>query len=259
MHLTKHGRPQHHTTRERGKLVAVHGCPLGVAAQLAVRRGADGSAATRVATGGAALLQSQQLLGTEGLVVDLAGGLNQVLQVGTGQEVAQVNELAVVLVLDVDDTPAVLAAANLLAVDNNGLLTADDGEGDDILQRKWLETNNNGIVCADTIAYLNLSVDGTLLIVQLVVIVGVHLQVVESELLLDALLESLALFESERVGLGDDGHDIDDVGQLLQDNDIDGLETESAEVRVSTNVDLMVVTTAGRASKGRLTHDRRAG
>ena len=75
------------------------------------------------------------------------------------------------------------------------------------------------------IAYLDLSVDSTLLIIQLIVVVGVHLQVVESELLLDALLESLALFESEGVGLGDDGHDIDDVGQLLQDNNIDGLET----------------------------------
>jgi hypothetical protein len=76
------------------------------------------------------------------------------------------------------------------------------------------------------IAYLNLSVDGTLLIVQLVVVVGVHLQVVEGELLLNALLESLALFEGEGIGLGDNGDDVDDIGQLLQDNDIDGLETE---------------------------------
>lgn len=133
MHPTKYGRPQHHPKTKRGELVAVHGGPLGVAAQLAVRRGADGPAATRVATGGAALLQSQQLFGTEGLVVDLAGSLNQVLQVSAGQEIAQVDELAVVLVLDVDNTPAVLAAANLLAVDNNGLLTADNREGDNIL------------------------------------------------------------------------------------------------------------------------------
>jgi hypothetical protein len=76
------------------------------------------------------------------------------------------------------------------------------------------------------VAYLNLSVDGALLIVQLIVIVGVHLQVMEGELLLDALLESQALFEGEGIGLGDDGDDIDDIGQLLQDNDIDGLETE---------------------------------
>jgi hypothetical protein len=58
---------------------------------------------------------------------------------------------------------------------------------------------------------------------------------VESELLLDALLKSLTLLEGERVGLSDDGHDIDDVGQLLQDNDIDGLEAaEWKWFRVST-------------------------
>lgn len=72
--------------------------------------------------------------------------------------------------------------------------------------------------------YLDLGIDSPLLIIELVVIIGVHLQIVERELLLDPLLESLTLFEGERVGLGDDGDDIDDVGQLLQNNDIDGLE-----------------------------------
>jgi hypothetical protein len=59
--------------------------------------------------------------------------------VGAGQEVAQVDKLAVVLVLNVDDTPAVLATANLLAVDNNGLLAADNGEGDNVLYEDWLD------------------------------------------------------------------------------------------------------------------------
>jgi hypothetical protein len=85
-------------------------------------------------TASTALLQGQQLLGTEGLVVDLAGGLDQVLQVGAGQEVAQVDKFTVVFVLDVDDTPAVLAAANLLAVDNNSLLTTDNRERNDVLE-----------------------------------------------------------------------------------------------------------------------------
>jgi hypothetical protein len=53
--------------------------------------------------------------------------------VGAGEEVAEVDELAVSLVLDVDHAPAVLAAANLLAVDDDGLFTADNGEGDDLL------------------------------------------------------------------------------------------------------------------------------
>lgn len=207
---------------EGSRSVSVHGGPLRVAAELPVCGGADGPAATRVATGGAALLQSQKLLGTEGLVVNLAGGLDQILQVRASQEVAQVDKLAVVLILHIDNTPAVLTAANLLAVDYDGLLTADNREGDNVLHTMSdLPPQNT----SRGLAYLDLSIDGSLLIVELVVIVGVHLQVVESKLLLDPLLECLALFEGEGVGLGDDGNDVDNVRQLLQNNDIDGLET----------------------------------
>jgi hypothetical protein len=53
-----------------------------------------------VATDGGALLQREQLLGAEGLVVDLRGGFDEVLQMGAGEEVAEVNEFAVILVLD---------------------------------------------------------------------------------------------------------------------------------------------------------------
>ena len=49
---------------------------------------------------GRALLECKQLLGTEGLVVDLGRGLDQILQVRAGKEVAEIDELAVVLVLD---------------------------------------------------------------------------------------------------------------------------------------------------------------
>lgn len=94
------------TPSEEGGSVSVHGGALGVAAELPLRRRTDGPAATRVAAGGAAFLQSQKLLGTEGLVVNLASGFHQILQVGASEEVAQVDELAVVLVLDVDNTPA---------------------------------------------------------------------------------------------------------------------------------------------------------
>ena len=47
-----------------------------------------------------ALLEGKQLLGAERLVVDLCGRLDQVLQVGAGKEVTEVDEFAVVLVLD---------------------------------------------------------------------------------------------------------------------------------------------------------------
>lgn len=42
--------------------------------------------------------------------MDLAGRLDQILQVSAGQEVAQVDEFAVLLILDVDGAPAVLAS-----------------------------------------------------------------------------------------------------------------------------------------------------
>lgn len=49
-----------------------------------------------------ALLEGQQLLGAEGLVVDLRCRLDQVLQVRAREEVAQRHEFAVLLVLDYD-------------------------------------------------------------------------------------------------------------------------------------------------------------
>lgn len=75
------------------------------------------------------LLQGHELLGTEGLVVDLGRGLDQILEMGPGQEVPQRDELAVVLVLDVDDTPAILTAYDVLSTNNNLLLGADNGKG----------------------------------------------------------------------------------------------------------------------------------
>lgn len=48
----------------------------------------------------------------------------------------------------------------------------------------------------------------------------------EGEFLLDSFLECLALLESKRVGLGDHRDDVDDVGQFLEDDNIDRLETK---------------------------------
>lgn len=122
-------------------LVAVHSSTLRIAAELPFSRGADGSAASAVVACCAAFLEGQKLLGTESLVVDLAGRFNQVLQVGASQEVPQVDKFAVVLVLDVDDTPAVLTTADLLAVDHNVLLATDNGERNDVLYARSLDTN----------------------------------------------------------------------------------------------------------------------
>lgn len=113
-------------------LVAVHRHSLRVAAQLAIGGRANGSAAGTAM--GAALLERQQLLSTESLVVDLRRGLDEVLEMGSEEEVAQVNEFTVGLILDVDDTPSILASANLLAIHNDGLLGSDDGKGNKVLK-----------------------------------------------------------------------------------------------------------------------------
>lgn len=65
--------------------------------------------------------------------MDLRCGLNQILKVGTGQEVSEVDEFAVSLILNINDTPSVLAAADLLASNNDRLLRTDNSEGDDVL------------------------------------------------------------------------------------------------------------------------------
>ena len=113
-------------------LVSVHGHPLRAAAQFTVSRRANGPAVLAASTS-AALLQGEQLLGTECLVVDLGRGLDQVLQVGTQQKVTQVHKLAVLLILDVDDTPPVLAGRDLLASNDDGLLGTDNSKGDAVL------------------------------------------------------------------------------------------------------------------------------
>lgn len=67
--------------------------------------------------------------------MNLGCGLDEVLEVCSQKEVTQVNELAVALVLDVDNAPPVLATADLLTVNNDRLLGSDDGEGDQVLWR----------------------------------------------------------------------------------------------------------------------------
>lgn len=51
--------------------------------------------------------------------MNLGCGLDQVLEVGTGEEISEVDKFAMVLVLDVDDSPSVLATSDLLATNND--------------------------------------------------------------------------------------------------------------------------------------------
>jgi len=141
--------------------------------------------------------------------VDLAGGLDEILKMGSCEEVSEVDELAVVLVLDIDDTPFVLSAADLLAANNDRLLAADNCKWDDVF--------DGGI-------------GGTFLVIKLVVVVRVHLEVVEGELLLDSLLECSAFLECEGVGLGNYRDDVHHVRQLLEHHDVDRLQGVAARL-----------------------------
>lgn len=107
------------------------------------------------------LLECEQLLRTEGLVVDVRSRLDEVLQVGPiyfkkfsqgnprahkeidrpGQEVPEVNELAVALVFDIDDTPAVLAPTDSLPIDDHITFRANHCKRDHVL----IESNVPGI------------------------------------------------------------------------------------------------------------------
>jgi len=77
------------------------------------------------------ILEGKQLPRAECLIVDLSGGFNEVLEVGPEKEVPEVDELAMVLVFDVDNTPTVLPAADRLAINNYITLRADNGERND--------------------------------------------------------------------------------------------------------------------------------
>ena len=68
---------------------------------------------------GTALLEREQLLSTEGLVMNLRCGLNEVLKMCTCEEISEVYEFTMVLVFDIDYPPSVLSTANLLSINND--------------------------------------------------------------------------------------------------------------------------------------------
>jgi len=70
-------------------------------------------------TGSSLVFESKQLFGSEGLIVNLSSGLDEILQVGPREEVAEVHKFAVVLVLYIDNTPSVLTPTNRLAIDDD--------------------------------------------------------------------------------------------------------------------------------------------
>ena len=79
------------------------------------------------------LLQRQQLLRPKRLIVDLGRRLDQVLQVCPRQKVAQVDKLAVILVLHIHHSPAVLPTTDRLAINDHTALRPNHSKRNDIL------------------------------------------------------------------------------------------------------------------------------
>jgi hypothetical protein len=65
--------------------------------------------------------------------VDLGSCFDQILQVCTSKKVSQLDEFAMILVFDVDDSPLVSSSADHFAVDVESFLRAYDSKRDFIL------------------------------------------------------------------------------------------------------------------------------
>ena len=142
--------------------------------------------------------------------MDLTGRLDEILQVRARQKIPQADELAMVFIFYIDNSPPVLSSTHRAAAYNDVVLRADNGERDEVLDGR---------------------IHGALFFVLLVVVVWVHAQVVENKLFFDAFFESVAFFECQRVGFGDDRNYIDHIRELFEDYYVDWLEAVEDQQR----------------------------
>lgn len=66
--------------------------------------------------------------------MNLTGGFDEILKVGSCEKVAEIDKFAVLLVFDIDNAPAILAADHLLAINRNCFLTANDSKRNFVLR-----------------------------------------------------------------------------------------------------------------------------
>ncbi|KAI3475819.1 hypothetical protein L1887_62719 [Cichorium endivia] len=170
---------------------------------------------------GRRLLERQQLLAPEGLVVDLGRGLDEILQMGARKEVAQMDKLAVAFVLDIDHAVPVLPAPDLFAIHDDRGFGADNGKGDEVA---------------------NAVVEFLFLHLVLFVVKGIDADFVVLHLGADPLLEQIALVHGERVGLCNDGDNVDDIAELLHHRHVDGTQSmtrgvDEEEAAVDAGID----------------------
>ena len=93
-------------------------------------------------------------------------------------------------------------------------------------------------------SHLDLRVHGGLLAVVLLILVRVHADVVERELLLDPVLERLPLLQRQAICLGDHRHHVHSLAQLLQHHNVDGLQRVASgadEVQAAVDASILDV------------------
>lgn len=110
-------------------VIAVDSHSLRVSAQLAIGCWTDWSATSS----SAAFLECEQLLSAECLIMNLWRGFDKILKMCSGEEVAKVDELAMVLILHIDHTPSILSSTDLLASNNDRFLRSYNSERNDVL------------------------------------------------------------------------------------------------------------------------------
>ena len=136
--------------------------------------------------------------------MDLTCRLNQVLQMCPGKEISQTDKFAMVFILNVDDTPTILTTSYGASVDNDRILAANDSE--------WYHGVDAGV-------------GRPLFFVLLIIIIRVHPQIMKGKFFLNAFFEGHTFFKGEGIGFSDHGDNIDHIRELLQDYDVNRLES----------------------------------
>lgn len=120
----------------------------------------------------------------------------------------------------------------MLAADDDAPLGPDDREGDEALRTHNMVSNILVLRPINTPdpTHLDLLVQRHLLRIILVVVVRIHPQIMELELLPNPLLKRRPLLHGQRVALRNHRHHVHKLAQLLQHDDVDRLERVSARL-----------------------------
>ena len=197
-----------------------------------------------LARAGFAELARLHLLATVGLVVVFFGRVDQIKHVCADKDGAQLLEVAVLLVLDLGNTPCVLAALDGAAVGGGDVLfAADDGEGHGVDER--VGVLQGGVVVFIERGLVDFDALGVDDAADLGLILAFDLRC-SSRVMAWAYsgLEGKEIGRAQRVGLCDDGDEVDAGAQALHDLNVQRLErvaggSDKVETGVDTEIDLV--------------------